>query len=180
MVLQSKLKDKTNMMKCVSASSYLKLFLALFVIGIIVFSLFFKLGYTKFLIISHQETEEVYIKTMVKTGDPLVYKWIHSFENIPWFEEYTILDNNSLQLKEIKVAGFGAGIPENKGRVEIKDGMIIMSDLDQEFKEINWINSKTALEYISLNGKEIIKGGELPHHEPINLVVKEMLSIWER
>ena len=55
-----------------------------------------------------------------------------------------------------------------------------MTDLDQEFKEINWINSETALEYISLNNNEIIKGGDLPHHEPIKLAVKEVLSIWKR
>lgn len=163
-----------------SAPSYLKFVSLIFVIGAIAFSVFFKTGYANFLIISNQETEEVYIKTRVETGDLLEYKWIHSFENIPWFEEYKILDNNSLQLIEIKVAGFGAGIPENKGTVKIKDGIIIMTDLDQEFKEINWINSETALEYISLNNNEIIKGGDLPHHEPIKLAVKEVLSIWKR
>jgi len=35
--------------------------------------------------------------------------------------------------------------------------MVIMSDLEQNFKEINWINSNTALEYIGLNDEEIIK-----------------------
>jgi len=55
-----------------------------------------------------------------------------------------------------------------------------MSDLKQNFKEINWINSNTALEYIGLNDAEIVKGSELPHHEPLKLVVKEMLSIWPR
>lgn len=116
----------------------------------------------------------------VQSGDSLNYKWIHSFEHIPWIEEYKILDDNSLQLYEIKVAGFGAGIPENEGKVEIRDGMVVMSDLDQNFEEINWINSNTALSYISINDDEIIKGSELPHHERLKLVVKEILSIWPR
>jgi hypothetical protein len=150
------------------------------IISIGVLSIFFKIGYTKVLTVSHQETKEIYVKTRVQSGDDLNYKWIHSFEHIPWIEEYKILDNNSLQLYEIKVAGFGAGIPENEGKVEIKDGMVVMSELDQNFEEINWINSNTALDYISLNDYEIIKGSELPHHEPLKLVVKEILSIWPR
>lgn len=150
------------------------------VISICVLSIFYKVGYTKVLTISHQETGEIYVKMRVQSGDELNYKWIHSFEHIPWIEEYKILDNNSLQLYEIKVAGFGAGIPENEGKVEIRDGMVVMSDLDQNFEEINWINSNTALSYISINDDEIIKGSELPHHERLKLVVKEILSIWPR
>lgn len=168
------------MMEHFGASSYIKIFLLFVVISICVLNIFFKVGYTKVLTISHQETDEVYVKTRVEPGDTLRYKWIHSFEHIPWIEEYEILDNNSLQLHEIQVAGFGAGIPENEGKVEVRDGMVIMSDLEQNFEEINWINSNTALEYIGLNDEEIIKGSELPHHEPLKLVVKEKLSIWPR
>ncbi len=168
------------MMKHFGASSYINKILIFMFISIITLSIFLKIGYTKVLTISHQETGEIYLKIRVESEVVLKYKWIHSFEHIPWIEEYKILDNNSLQLYEIKVAGFGAGIPENKGVVEVRDGMVVMSNLDQNFKEINWINSNTALEYIGLNDEEIIKGSDLPHHEPLKLVVKEMLSIWPR
>lgn len=173
------MKDKINTMKHLNVSSYIKILLVIF-IAISILSVFFRVGYTQVLTISHQQTGEVFIKTRVESGDTLKYKWMHSFEHIPWTEEFEILDNNNLQLHKITVAGFGAGIPENKGKVTIEDGIIIMSEIEQDFEEINWINSNTALVYIGLNGDEIIKGSELPHHEPLNLVVKEMLSIWLR
>jgi hypothetical protein len=174
------MKLKKSMMKHLNASSYIKFFIIIIIISISIFSIFFKVGYAKVLTITHQETGEVFVKISVKPGDTLKYKWIHSFEHIPWTEEYEILENNSLLLHEITVAGFGAGIPENKGKVTIEDGTIIMSEIEENFEEINWINSNTALSYIGFNGEEIIKGSEIPHHEPLNLIIKEMLSIWPR
>lgn len=174
------MKDKKDMMKRANALSYLKIFLLIIFIVICILGIFFKVGYTKVLTISHQETGEVFIKTRVEEGYILNYKWIHSFEHIPWTEEFRILGNNHLQLQRITVAGFGAGIPENKGKVTIEDGIIIMSEIEEDYEEINWINSNTALAYIGLNDDEIVKGSQLPHHEPLNLVVKEMLSIWPR
>jgi len=174
------MKEKKSMMKHLNASSYIKIFLVIILISICILSIFLKVGYAKVLTITHQETGEVFVKIRVEPGDTLKYKWIHSFEHIPWTEEYEIRDNNSLLLHEITVAGFGAGIPENKGKVTIEDGIIVMSEIEENFEEINWINSNTALAYIGLNGEEIIKGSDLPHHEPLNLIIKEMLSIWPR
>ena len=135
---------------------------------------------SKVLVISHQETNEIYLMEKVTPGDALHFKWIHSFEHIPWTEEFEVLDNNQLVLHEITVAGFGAGIPENKGVVSIVDGIIIMSDINEIFEEINWINSNTALVYIALNDRELIKGSELPHHELLKLNVEERVIIWPR
>lgn len=162
------------------ASSYLKkISITLFIITLIIIT-FFKFGYKKYLIISNQETKEIYMDIRVEKGDIVQYSWIHSFEHIPWTEDFIIQGNNSLMLNKITVAGYGAGIPENKGKVTIENGIIIMREMNQSFKEINWINSNTALSFISINGNKLIKGKDLPHHEPLNLIVKEKFTIWTR
>ncbi|MCI6153214.1 DUF1850 domain-containing protein [Fusobacterium perfoetens] len=152
-----------------------KLFLGLIIFGIL-FSL--KLYNEKILLIYNIKTNQIYIKEKVKNNDFIEYKWIHSFEHIPWKEMFQIQKDNSLILKEISVAGFGAGIPENKGKVEIqKDGLIHMTNINQKFENIQWINSKTALVYISLNNKILINGYSLPHHELMKLEIRRRLSL---
>lgn len=130
------------------------------------------------LTVSNQKTGEMYFQTIVEPDDILTYHWIHSFELIPWIETYQIDQNHKLILKEIKVAGFGAGIPENKGQTTIENGMVIMRDLDEPFESIQWIHSKTALTSIELSGEVILEGSDLPHHEPIQLEVKGRLITW--
>ncbi len=174
------MKDNKSMTKQIFVSSYFRKFFIIIIIIAALFFLFFPVKYKKVLTISHQETKEVYLKLSVNKGDIIEYAWIHSFEHIPWNEEYEIEESNNLMLTRIEVAGFGAGIPENKGTVSIENGIIIMRDINQEFEEINWINSNTALKCISLNDEEIIKGSDLPHHEPLNLKVKEELKICPR
>lgn len=168
------------MRKHLFASPSFKIVLAVFISSACFFGIFFKIGGQKVLIISHQETNEIYLKVDVEAGSTLTYKWIHSFEHIPWTEDFEILENNHLMLHEITVAGFGAGIPENKGKVSIENGIIFMRDIEEDFDGIHWINSNTALDYIALNNDELIKGSDLPHHEPLNLIVKERLAIWQR
>ncbi len=126
----------------------------------------------KLLKIKNQKNDVIYLEMSVKTGDRLTYKWIHSFEHIPWFEEYEILEDNTLLLHNIKVAGFGAGIPENIGKVSVgKDGFVKMEKIEKIFEKIMWINSNTALSYIAVNNKIIIKGINLPHHVPLKLEI---------
>lgn len=138
----------------------------------------FHLESSKVVMISHQETGEVLLTIPVEVGDTLSYKWIHSFEHIPWFEYYEIQKDNRLKLFEINVAGFGAGIPENKGSVHIKDGMVIMTDIEEFYDEINWIHSTTAVDHIAINGKIMVNAKDLPHHEPLNLSIKGRLTQW--
>ena len=164
-----------------NAKNNLIIFLIIIVIFIIcMLAIFFEVGYEKVLTISNQETGEIYIERRVESEDTIEYKWIHSFEHIPWTEKFKIMDNHHLLLYEMTVAGFGAGIPENKGNVRIENGIIIMSDIKQEFEKINWINSNTALTYIKINDEIVIKGSEMPHHEPIKLIIKEKFSVWEK
>ena len=174
------MKDIKNMAKQFFVSSYFRKIIFIIIIVAAIILIFFPVEYTKVLTISNQETREVYLKVAVDDGDVVEYAWIHSFEHIPWNEEYEIEESNNLMLIKIEVAGFGAGIPEDKGKVSIENGIIIMRDINEEFEEINWINSNTALKCISLNDEEIIKGSDLPHHEPLNLKVKEEFKICPR
>lgn len=152
--------------------------LAIFVLLICFTVLFLVIGYEKVLTIYSQDTGEIYLTRRIDAGDIIEYKWTHSFELIPWIEKYRVLENNHLLLYEINVAGYGAGIPENKGKIKIENGMVNMTDINQDFEKINWINSNTALNYIKINDKEVIKGSDMPHHIQINLEIKRRFSVW--
>lgn len=182
MKCDKKLSDKITADNCRKSSSTGMKFLtsSRIMIIILVFAVFLLAGTrrTKILTISNQSTGEVYFKTRVDGGDIIEYSWIHSFEHIPWKEEYTVTKNNQLMLNSISVAGFGAGIPENKGEVSVENGIIYMRNINQIFNEINWINSNTALTHIGLNGSVLIKGSSMPHHEPCILQVKEKYILW--
>ncbi|MDT3358945.1 MAG: DUF1850 domain-containing protein, partial [Spirochaetota bacterium] len=92
----------------------LVLVLLILLMGTLLFSYFFQ-GPDLRLVLSDQETGQVLFSQPVQEGDELSFHWIHSFEHIPWVEEYTIEANETFLLHTISVAGFGAGIPENKG-----------------------------------------------------------------
>lgn len=166
--------------KQISASSHIRLLIIVFVLIVGFFSLF-KIDTVRILRIIDQDTDEEYFSASVETSNMITYGWIHSFEHIPWAEQYLILDNNKLLLKRINIAGFGAGIPHNKGKVtKLENGSIIMDEIDEEFDEINWIHSQTALDYIMLNDRVILRGEDLPHHEALNLKIEKRLKLCPR
>ncbi|MEW9121543.1 MAG: DUF1850 domain-containing protein [Thermotaleaceae bacterium] len=163
------------------ASSPFKILLSMIICIVLVMLLLFKITLIQRLMISHQETNRVYLTREVSPGDKLTYGWIHSFEHIPWTEDYYVQKNNHLMLSRITIAGFGAGIPHNKGKVtKVDDGTIIMEEINEDFQEINWIHSQTATEYIQLNGQTIAKGVDLPHHESLKLKIEKRLKICRR
>lgn len=160
-----------------SIASLPNLLLLLILFGVFVLV---KFSNEKVLTIADQNTSKIYFSMEVKESDILSFHWIHSFEHIPWNEEYVILDNNTLLLKNIDIAGFGAGIPHNKGTTSVLDnGTIIMEDINEEFHEINWIHSQTAIDCIKLNNKVIVKGVDLPHHETLQLTIEKRLKSWQ-
>ena len=119
------------------------------------------------------KTGELHIETPAKTGGKLFFGWMHSLEKIPWNEYYHIGENLDLILDSITFPAFGAGIPENKGQVcYVKDGLIHMEEIGQKFAEIVWLNSHTATREITLDGKHVFRGSELPHHTRLRLVVE--------
>ncbi|MGE4453648.1 MAG: DUF1850 domain-containing protein [Sphaerochaeta sp.] len=131
------------------------------------------------LVLRDQQTGKVLASAAVEEGMQVTFSWIHSAEFIPWIEEYTILDG-SFHLKTIQVAGFGAGIPENKGTTSLRDGMVVMEELDQVFPEIRWIHSQTALTKITLENRIFITGENVPHHIPVELHIEGVGTIWPR
>ncbi len=161
------------------ASSYKKNW-AILVVAAAILLLAFGVYYLgqPMLVIYDQQTGESFVTMSIHTDDLLEYNWIHSFEHIPWKERYRIEDKHILHLEEIQVAGFGAGIPENKGNMTVENGMVVMRELEDRFDYISWINSNTALSSIVLNGKTIILGSELPHHQPLKLEIKRRLNLW--
>lgn len=132
------------------------------------------------LVLSDQETGQVLFSLPVQEGDTLTFHWIHSFEHIPWIEEYTIEKDGTFALHTISVAGFGAGIPENKGVVSIENGMIVMRQIDQSFDAIRWIHSQTALVSITLGLTTFIAGKDVQHHLPVVLSIKGTRTLWPR
>ncbi len=61
-----------------------------------------------------QEHGTVLASMPVKAGDDLVFEWIHSYEHIPWIEEYTVTEDLAFRLDAIRVAGFGQESPTTR------------------------------------------------------------------
>ncbi len=124
--------------------------------------------------ISDWKSGTVHVEVPVKTGSVLFFGWIHSLEKIPWNEYFHVDASGSLILDAITFPAFGAGIPENKGRVcYVRDGLIHMERIDQVFPELVWLNSHTATQEILLDGAHVTRGSELPHHVRLRLVIEK-------
>lgn len=126
------------------------------------------------LVVENMENGEVYASVPVEAGDEVSFEWKHSFEHIPWHEYYEIEKDGSFLLHTISVAGFGAGIPaEMDCDYRYEDGLVYMDNIESRFEQFNWINSRTALKEIGVNGERILTGADMPHHKKIILSVKE-------
>jgi hypothetical protein len=123
------------------------------------------------------KTGAVYVEVSAKAGSKLFFGWIHSLEKIPWNEYYHIAEDGRLILDSITFPAFGAGIPENKGKVcYVENGLIHMEEIDQAFEELVWLNSHTATQEIRLDGKYVTRGSDLPHHARLRLSVGHKVS----
>lgn len=162
-----------------SRALVLVLVLLILLMGTLLFSYFFQ-GPDLRLVLSDQETGQVLFSQPVQEGDELSFHWIHSFEHIPWVEEYSIEADETFLLHTISVAGFGAGIPENKGVVTVEDGMVVMRSIQQQFDTIRWIHSQTALVSITLGQTTFITGEDVEHHLPVELSIKGTRTLWPR
>jgi hypothetical protein len=116
----------------------------------------------------------VYAEAPAKVGSQIFFGWIHSLEKIPWNEYFHVDAKHDLILDAITFPAFGAGIPENKGRIcYVKDGLIHMEEIGQVFKELHWLNSQTATRDIALDGALVTRGAELPQHARLRLVIEK-------
>ena len=124
--------------------------------------------------ITDWKTGTLYAEAPARENSHLSFGWIHSWEKIPWNEYYHIDAARQLVLDAITFPAFGAGIPENKGRVcYIKDGLIHMEEISQIFKELVWLNSHSATRDITLDGALITRGSDLPQHTRLRLAVEK-------
>ncbi len=157
---------------------FLRFFLTLIIV--VVASWYYWASQTVLRIYNYQ-SGEIYVEVPAKGGDKLFFGWVHSWEKIPWNEYYHIAPDNTLVLDSISFPAFGAGIPENKGKVcRIENGLIYMDEIGQVFQEFNWINSHFATREIILNGQLISKGDRLPEHTRLRLVVERRLKKWQK
>lgn len=124
--------------------------------------------------VSDWKTGEVYAEVPARVNSRVFFGWIHSLERIPWNEYYHVDASYNLVLDAITFPAFGAGIPEDKGRIcYVKDGLIHMEEINQVFPELVWLNSQTATRDIALDGVLVIRGADLPHHARMRLVIEE-------
>ncbi len=120
------------------------------------------------------KTGAVYAEVPARAGSRLSFGWIHSWEKIPWNEYYHVDASYALMLDAITFPAFGAGIPEDKGRVcYVRDGLIHMEEIDQTFAELVWLNSHTATREIALDGALVARGDTLPQHTRLRLVIEK-------
>ena len=116
----------------------------------------------------------LYAEAPARVNSRLVFGWIHSWENIPWNEYYHVDERGDLVLDAITFPAFGAGIPEDKGRVcYVRDGVIHMEEIGQVFTELVWLNSHSATRDIILDGTLVTRGSDLPHHAGIRLRIEK-------
>jgi hypothetical protein len=123
------------------------------------------------------KTGEIYAEAKAHVGGRLFFGWIHSLEKIPWNEYYHVDENYTLVLDAITFPAFGAGIPENKGKVcYVKDGLIHMEGIDQLFRELVWLNSHFATKDILLDGEFVTRGADLPQHTRLRLIIEPSIE----
>ncbi|MDR3357618.1 MAG: DUF1850 domain-containing protein [Desulfovibrio sp.] len=116
----------------------------------------------------------LYAEVPARVNSRLFFGWIHSLEKIPWNEYYHVDENYNLVLDSITFPAFGAGIPEDKGRVcHVRDGLIHMEEIGQIFTELVWLNSHTATRDILLDDRHVTRGSDLPHHARIRLLIEK-------
>jgi hypothetical protein len=133
-------------------------------------------GSTLVLRIYDRKTGAQYAEAPARAGSRLLFGWVHSLEQIPWNEYYHVGADHSLILDAITFTAFGAGIPENKGKIcYVRDGLIHMEEIDQVFSELVWLNSHTATRDIILDDTLVARGDTLPEHTQIRLVIEDMV-----
>lgn len=110
-----------------------------------------------------RKKEEVVLSVPVNAGDQFRLEIEHSFEHIPWYEYYTVLDDGRFNLDSIAVAGYGAGIPaEMDVPTRIEDGLVWMEEINSVFPYFSWITSSRYMKTLTLNGEEIFDFRTLP------------------
>jgi hypothetical protein len=116
----------------------------------------------------------LYAEVPARVNSVLFFGWMHSQEQIPWNEYYHVDEKGRLMLDAVTFPAFGAGIPEDAGRVcYVRDGLIHMEGIGRLFDELDWLNSHTATRDIRLDDRLVAAGADLPRHTRMRLVIEK-------
>ncbi len=110
-----------------------------------------------------RERETSVLCVPIHAGDKLRLEIEHSFEHIPWYEFYTVREDDQFNLDAIAVAGYGAGIPaEMDVPTRIADGLVWMEEINSVFPQFSWITSAQYMKGLQINGEEVFDFRSLP------------------
>ena len=110
-----------------------------------------------------RQRDTVVFSAPIHAGDKLRLEIEHSFEHIPWYEFYTVREDDQFNLDAIAVAGYGAGIPaEMDVPTRVADGLVWMEEINSVFPQFSWITSATYMKGLRLNGEEVFDFRSLP------------------
>lgn len=126
-------------------------------------------------VISEQKTGQVLYENAVKKNDQIEFHWMHSVENSPWEEIFTVENDGKLKLREMRFRTFGAGMPYfEEGEQKTENGFMIMSGMDKTFDSYDWIHSQSATIKIVVEGEILLRGEDVEHHIPLRMKVEEV------
>ncbi|MGO4889578.1 DUF1850 domain-containing protein [Anaerobacillus sp. MEB173] len=129
---------------------------------------------TQELVIREQHNHKEYFRMAVSEGDELTMSWIHSVEKTPWLEVYEVTSDNKLRLKETRFQSYGAGVPEHiDGDLKVVDGYTVITGIDTDFPNLQWLHSQKANFTFYLNDELIFEGIDLPHHIPMEIRIEK-------
>lgn len=110
-----------------------------------------------------RQRKTVVFSAPIHAGDKLRLEIEHSFEHIPWYEFYTVREDDQFNLDAIAVAGYGAGIPaEMDVPTHVEGGLVWMEEINSVFPEFSWITSATYMKGLEINGEEVFDFRSLP------------------
>lgn len=137
------------------------------------FSISIFLFQEKDLVIYDQDTKVEYVRTPLNPDDVFTVEWVHSVEKTLWQEKFKINDEEEIILVETRFESFGSGVPNQKaGKIAIKDGYVIMSELNEVKEFYQWIHSHNAKFNIKKNGDKFLQTKDVPHHHKAEIIIE--------
>ncbi len=110
-----------------------------------------------FLTLVDQDGEVVFEKK-VEIAKEFIITFIHSSELEPWHNFFEVAKNEKFVLKKIMVPSTGPGVPsvlpkDKDWKFKISSGYFIYSNVNEEYKELDFIVSKISPHYLIINGE---------------------------
>lgn len=125
-------------------------------------------------IVKEQRSDMHFLNSDINSGDKIEVHWVHSVELTPWIEVYEVTGEMELKLKETRFQSFGAGVPDHdKGTVSIKNGFVVIKDIDEVIDSFKWIHSHEVNFELWINELKLIETEQLPHHFPIEFLIEK-------